>query len=135
MAQFGIHGDPKISAEWKDKKIKDDPVVESNKRGYVSFATSGDNTRTTQIFINFGDNTNLDSMKFAPFAKIISGMDIVDKIFPVGEGGQGDGKDKKGPAQSRITDEGNKYLKKVFPKLSYIISTSIVEYVGSTDEL
>lgn len=130
MAQFGVHGDPTISAQWKPKKLMDDPVVKSNKRGFISFATSGKDTRTTQMFINFKDNSNLDSMGFSPFAEVISGMEVVDKIFPVGEGGVGDGKDGKGPSQARIEAEGNKYLKKVFPKLTYITSAKLLD---STD--
>ena len=106
MAQFGIHGDPKISSKWKERTIK--------------------HSRTTQLFINFNDNTNLDEMGFTPFAVVIEGMNVVDQLYAIGEGGQGDGKDKKGPSQGRIQEEGNKYLKKVFPKLSYIISTEIL---------
>jgi peptidyl-prolyl cis-trans isomerase A (cyclophilin A) len=85
MAQFGIHGKPKIAAEWKEKTLKDDPVIESNKRSYVSFATSGKDSRTTQMFINFGENANLDGMDFSPFAKVTEGMDVVDRIFKIGE--------------------------------------------------
>ena len=70
MAQFGIHGKPAIAAEWKEKTLKDDPVIESNKVSYVSFATSGKDSRTTQMFINFSDNANLDGMDFSPFAKV-----------------------------------------------------------------
>ena len=72
-------------------------------------------------------------MGFSPFAQVVAGMDVVDKIFPVGEGGNGDGKDGKGPAQARISGEGNKYLKRVFPKLSYIISTEIVDFKGTNE--
>ena len=71
--------------EWKTKTLQDDPVVESNTRGTISFATSGPNSRTTQMFINFGDNSNLDSMGFSPFGKVIEGMDTVDRIFKIGE--------------------------------------------------
>lgn len=70
MAQFGMNGKPEITAEWKAKSIQDDPVVKSNKRGFVSFATSGANSRTTQMFINFADNSNLDSMGFSPFGEV-----------------------------------------------------------------
>jgi len=124
MAQFGIHGNPKIAAEWKTKTLKDDPVKGSNSRGMVSFATSGKDSRTTQMFINFGDNANLDGMGFSPFAKVKSGgMDVVDKIFK----GYGEGAPSgKGPEQGRIQSEGNKYLKRSFPNLSYIISTRVL---------
>eukprot|EP01013_Petalomonas_cantuscygni_P023101 TRINITY_DN44490_c0_g1_i1.p1 TRINITY_DN44490_c0_g1~~TRINITY_DN44490_c0_g1_i1.p1 ORF type:complete len:234 (-),score=43.63 TRINITY_DN44490_c0_g1_i1:313-954(-) len=126
MAQFGIHGNPGVAAKWRDNKISDDPVKESNKRGYLSFATSGKDSRTTQMFINFGDNTNLDGMGFSPFARVISGMDVVDELYTgYGEGGSGDGTDGRGPSQGRLQSEGNKYLKKVFPKLSYILTTTV----------
>eukprot|EP00040_Diaphanoeca_grandis_P010855 m.55589 g.55589 ORF g.55589 m.55589 type:complete len:206 (-) comp22105_c0_seq1:269-886(-) len=117
MAQFGIHGDPKIAAEWKNKKMKDDPVTQSNKQYTVSFATSGPDSRTTQMFINFEDNTNLDGMGFSPFAKVISGTEVVDAIYA---------KHREEPNQGKIQSEGNKYLKKSFPKLSYIKSAHIL---------
>ena len=118
MAQFGIHAKPAIAGEWRDKKIVDDPVKESNKRGMISFATSGKDSRTTQMFINFGDNANLDGMGFAPFAVVKGdGMKIVDRLYS----GYGEGAPSgAGPEQGRIQGEGNKYLKKAFPKLSYI---------------
>lgn len=86
MCQFGIHGDPKVSAKWREAQITDDPVKGSNKRGAITFATAGPNTRTTQLFINFGDNTNLDGMGFASFGKVVEGMDVVDKIKKVETG-------------------------------------------------
>ena len=117
MAQFGISGDPKKAAEWRQKRITDDPVTQSNTRGMVSFATSGPNSRTTQMFINFGNNANLDGMGFSPFAKVIEGMDVVDRIYKIGEK----------PSQGRIQSEGNKYLKSQFPQLTYIESAEIVD--------
>ena len=78
MVQFGINGDPKVSAVWREARIKDDPVRISNKRTFVTFATAGPNTRTTQVFINFGDNHNLDSQGFAPFGQVVSGMKVVE---------------------------------------------------------
>jgi peptidyl-prolyl cis-trans isomerase A (cyclophilin A) len=106
MAQFGIHANPKLAAEWKTKTMEDDPVKEKNSRGFVSFATSGKNSRTTQMFINFKDNHNLDGMGFSPFAKISSGMDVVDSLFK----GYGEGAPSgSGPEQNRIQSEGNRY--------------------------
>ncbi len=118
MAQFGIHAKPETAAKWRDKTMVDDPVKQSNKRGYISFATSGKDSRTTQMFINFADNSNLDGMGFAPFGVVKGdGMKIVDQLYAeYGEGAPSGG----GPEQGRIQSEGNKYLKRAFPKLSYI---------------
>ena len=122
MAQFGINGDPAIQAVWTPARLKDDPVKESNKRGYLTFATGGPNTRTTQLFINFGDNAGLDKQGFSPFAEVTSGMDVVDKLY----NGYGEGAPSgKGPAQGRVTAEGNAYLTKEFPKLDYIKTATI----------
>jgi peptidyl-prolyl cis-trans isomerase A (cyclophilin A) len=117
MVQFGIHGDPKISAVWRTAAIKDDPVRQSNKRGFITYATSGPNSRTTQVFINFGDNAALDSQGFAPFGQVSSGMEKVDAMFA----GYGEGAPQgRGPDQGRIQREGNAYLMKDFPKLDFI---------------
>ena len=125
MCQFGISGDPNISAKWRDATIPDDPVKGSNTRGTITFATAGPNTRTTQLFINFGDNTSLDGQGFAPFGKVIEGMDVVDKIYS----GYGDAPPNgSGPDQGRIQMEGNACLKKDFPKLDYIKSTTILSW-------
>jgi peptidyl-prolyl cis-trans isomerase A (cyclophilin A) len=123
MCQFGIHGDPAVSAKWREANIADDPVKGSNARGTITFATAGPNTRTTQLFINFGNNTGLDGQGFSPFGKVTEGMDVVDKI----NGEYGDGAPfGSGPAQGRIQMEGNAYLKKGFPKLDYIKSAVII---------
>lgn len=124
MAQIGINGDPELHAKWRDNNIMDDPVVESNKRGYVSFAKTGmPNSRSTQFFINFGDNSNLDGMGFSPFAKVIEGMDVVDSLYK----GYGEGAPQgRGPYQGKIVDKGNVYLKKEFPMLDYIKKATIV---------
>ena len=123
MCQFGIHGDPRVSAKWREATIPDDPVKGSNTRGTITFATAGPNTRTTQLFINYGDNSRLDGDGFAPFGKVSAGMDVVDKINgEYGEGAPGG----RGPDQGRIQMEGNAYLKKDFPNLDYIKSATIV---------
>jgi peptidyl-prolyl cis-trans isomerase A (cyclophilin A) len=123
MCQFGIHGDPAVSAKWRDANIPDDAVKGSNTRGTITFATAGPGTRTTQLFINFSDNTMLDGQGFSPFGKVVDGMDIVDKINgEYGEGAPGGA----GPGQGRVQMEGNAYLKKDFPNLDYIKSASIV---------
>jgi peptidyl-prolyl cis-trans isomerase A (cyclophilin A) len=124
MVQFGIHGDPNVSRSWRSATIDDDPSgKQSNKRGMVTFAMAGPNTRTTQIFINYGNNARLDSMGFPPFGKIADGMKVVDAIEGIyGEGAPGG----SGPAQDRIQREGNAYLKASFPKLDYIKRATIV---------
>jgi peptidyl-prolyl cis-trans isomerase A (cyclophilin A) len=118
VVQFGMNGDPKVHAEWEKKRLKDDKVTQTNKRGYLTFATSGPNSRTTQLFINLKDNAFLDRSGFSPFAQVISGMDHVDDINP--EYGER-------PDQGMITRQGNEYLEKSFPKLDYIKKATIVE--------
>jgi len=122
MVQWGIHGEPAVNATWREARIKDDPVKESNKRGYITFAMAGPDTRTTQVFINFFDNGRLDSSGFSPFGKVVTGMNVVDSLFAeYGEGAPGGA----GPSQPRMQDEGHAYLNKDFPKLDYIKSAKI----------
>ena len=124
MAQFGIHGTPAVMSAWRSAQIKDDPVKQSNTRGFVVFATAGPNTRTTQLFINFKDNSSLDKQGFAPFGEVTKGMDVVDKIYD----GYGEGAPRgKGPEQGRLQSEGNAYLAKDFPKLDYIKTATIAQ--------
>jgi len=125
MVQFGIHGNPAVSAKWREANIQDDPVAESNTPGYVTYAQSGNpHSRSTQYFVNFGDNSNLDTMRFAPFGKVVEGMNVVKALY----NGYGEGAPRgKGPDQGRIQKEGNAYLKKDFPKLDYIKTATIVE--------
>ncbi len=123
MAQFGIAGDPAVANAWMHANIPDDPVKESNTRGRLTFATAGPNTRTTQLFINFGDNRGLDSQGFAPIGEVIEGMSVVDSLYS----GYGEGAPRgAGPDQGRMQAQGNAYLKSSFPKLDRIISASIV---------
>ena len=122
MVQFGISGDPALSAKWREANIKDDPVRQSNKRGMITFATAGPNTRTSQVFINFGDNTQLDGMGFAPFGQVISGMNVVDALYA--EYGEGAPRGR-GPDQGRLQAEGNAYLAKSFPKMDYVKKATI----------
>ena len=123
MAQVGISGDPALNAEWREKTIPDDPVKASNTRGTVTFATSGPDSRTTQFFINFGDNSRLDAMGFAPFGKVRD-MAPVDALYDgYGEGAPRGG----GPSQSLMQSQGNAYLRQNFPKLDYIKSAKILE--------
>jgi peptidyl-prolyl cis-trans isomerase A (cyclophilin A) len=113
-----------VTAKWADANIQDDPVTKHNTRGMISFATSGPNTRSTQLFINYGDNSRLDAAGFSPFAVVSSGMEIVDQFYAdYGEGPP----DGTGPDQDRIEKEGNAYLDSQFPKLDYIKTARIVE--------
>lgn len=122
MVQFGISGNPDLSSVWRDARIPDDPVKQSNARGMVSFATAGPDTRTTQVFINFGDNAGLDGQGFAPFGQVVSGMDVVDSFFK----GYGEGAPRgRGPDQGRVQIEGNAYLMTKFPKLDYVKKATI----------
>jgi peptidyl-prolyl cis-trans isomerase A (cyclophilin A) len=117
MVQFGIHGDPRVSAVWREARIPDDPVTQSNTRGMVTYATAGPDTRTTQMFINFKDNSFLDSQGFAPFGRVVEGMSVVDSLYAgYGEGGPRGG----GPDQGRAQAEGNAYIRGSFPKLDFV---------------
>ncbi len=123
MAQIGFNPDPAVNAVWRTARIKDDKVVKSNTRGMVTFATSGPNSRTTQFFINYVNNSRLDGMGFAPFGEVIEGMDTVKNFY----GGYGEGAPQgKGPSQGRIAREGEAYLKAEFPKLDAIIKAVVV---------
>jgi peptidyl-prolyl cis-trans isomerase A (cyclophilin A) len=124
MVQFGISGDPAVAAKWQNANIPDDPVVQSNRAGFVTFAqTSMPNSRSTQVFINYGNNVNLDGMRFAPFGQVTEGMNVVESLFTgYGEGAPGGA----GPAQGRIQAQGNAYLDQSFPKLDAIKHAEIV---------
>jgi peptidyl-prolyl cis-trans isomerase A (cyclophilin A) len=119
VVQFGINKDPVVQAKWREANIPDDPVKQSNQRGYLVFATAGPNTRTTQLFINLGDNSSsLDPQGFAPFGKVAEGMDVVDNLFS----GYGEA-----PQQPLIQSQGNQYLTSQFPNLDYIKSAKVVK--------
>jgi cyclophilin family peptidyl-prolyl cis-trans isomerase len=117
VVQFGLSGDPAISARWQVASIPDDPVVQHNTRGTLTFATAGPATRTTQLFINFGDNSRLDGMGFSPLGRVVDGMDVVDRIY-AGYGEQ--------PDQGQIQAQGNAYLRSRFPQLDSIAHATIV---------
>ena len=118
MTQIGMNGDPQVNAQWKEKKIVDDPVVKSNRLGFVTFATSGKNSRTTQFFINYADNTFLDNMGFSPIGKVVKGLSVVNDLnHEYGEK----------PDQQQIGARGNAYLNEKFPNLDFVKSARIVE--------
>jgi peptidyl-prolyl cis-trans isomerase A (cyclophilin A) len=123
MVQFGLSANPAVNKAWQNANLHDDPVKESNKRGYITFAqTSAPNSRSTQVYINFKDNTFLDSQRFAPFGEVVEGMDVVDKIYS----GYGES-----PDQGRITDEGDAYVSKNFPNIDKIKSARILPAEGA----
>jgi len=117
VVQFGLNGDPRVNAAWESARIADDPVTQTNRRARLTFATAGPGTRTTQLFINLKDNARLDQMGFAPFAEVVSGMEVVDAIYS----GYGEA-----PDQGRVTQEGNAYLKREFPRLDFVRKAVIV---------
>jgi cyclophilin family peptidyl-prolyl cis-trans isomerase len=123
MAQAGISSDPATNAIWRTRRLKDDPVRQSNEQGMVSFAMGGPNSRTTQFFISFEDNSRLDGMGFAPFGKVRD-MAVVNELYA----GYGEGAPRgKGPSQRRLQLEGGPYLKKEFPKMDYIKKARVLE--------
>jgi peptidyl-prolyl cis-trans isomerase A (cyclophilin A) len=122
MVQFGINGDPQVMAKWRNLNMRDDPVKQSNLRGYITYAMAGPNTRTTQVFINFGDNSRLDADGFAPFGKVVEGMNVVDRLYD----GYGEGAPMgNGPDQGMLQMQGNAYLNAKFPKLDFIKTATI----------
>jgi peptidyl-prolyl cis-trans isomerase A (cyclophilin A) len=126
IVQFGMNGDPKVTARWNNVVLKDDPHNVSNKVGTVTFAkTSKPDSRTTHIFINLDNNGEaLDADGFTPFGEVISGMDNVSKLYA----GYGDGPPSgAGPDQEALTHGGNTYLKKEFPNLDYIIKATVID--------
>ena len=111
VLQFGLHGDPDTETEWRARRLRDDKVVQSNQKGFLTFATSGANTRTTQLFFNMGNNKFLDSRGFAPIAACVEGCEVLEKI---------EMKYRETPNQGTIASRGNAYLKADFPDLDYI---------------
>jgi peptidyl-prolyl cis-trans isomerase A (cyclophilin A) len=125
MVQFGISGLPALNQKWRDANIPDDPPAgKSNLRGNITFAMSGPNSRTTQVFVNYVNNANLDSMGFTPFGSVVEGMEVLDSVYKdYGEGAPSG----NGPDQGKIQMEGNVYLMKQFPKLDYIKTARIAQ--------
>ncbi|MBA3315615.1 MAG: peptidylprolyl isomerase [Planctomycetaceae bacterium] len=132
VAQFGMSGDPRTNARWSEARITDDPVKVSNKKGTIVFATSGKDSRTTQLFINLADNSrSLDGMGFAPFGQVVEGMENVQKFYA----GYGEGAPNgNGPDQGRIRSGGNNYLDQQFPKLTKIKTARVVAENGKPVE-
>jgi cyclophilin family peptidyl-prolyl cis-trans isomerase len=123
IAQFGIPGDPKISAVWAELAIKDDPVRESNTRGSFAYAMTGPDTRTTQLYINLADNTHLDAQGFAPLGWVVEGMEVVDRLYAEYDEGAGGGmRDGK---QGTIFSDGNAHLDRDFPMLTKLVRATV----------
>ena len=124
MAQFGVNADPAVNDAWKERTIPDDPVTHSNERGTITFAAKGTpNSRSTQLFISYRDNSNLDAAGFAPIGRVTEGMAVVDSLYS----GYGEGApDGNGPDQLRAQAQGNAYLLGAFPKLDYITKATLI---------
>jgi len=124
MAQAGFHGNPAVSKVWLNSRIKDDPVKQSNTAGMVTFAMGGPDTRSAQIFVNYGDNSYLDASGFSPFGKVVEGFESVKELYS----GYGEGHPNgKGPGQGKIYRQGNSYLKVEFPELDYITKATVID--------
>jgi len=122
--QFGIAGDPKVAQKWRNRTIEDDPVKQSNKPGFVAFAFTKAGTRATEIYINLGDNSQQDAQGFAPFGKVVEGLDVVQKLYS--GYGENSGGGMRAGHQDRMFEEGNAYLDREFPKLDKLIRAYIV---------
>ena len=124
MVQFGINGDPRVNAAWQQARIPDDPVTQSNRRGMVTYAMAGPDTRTTQLFINFRDNKGLDGQGFAPFGGVVEGLAVVDSLYS----GYGEGAPRgMGPDQGRAQAEGNAYLRGSFPRMDFVKTARVLK--------
>jgi peptidyl-prolyl cis-trans isomerase A (cyclophilin A) len=129
VVQWGISAYPPVSAAWSHAPIKDDPVVQSNLKGYITYAMGGPNTRTTQVFINLVNNNRLDGMGFSAFGQVTEGMEVVEALYAdYGEGAP----DGKGPEQDKIEKLGKPYLDKGFEKLDSIKTTTVILPAGAT---
>jgi cyclophilin family peptidyl-prolyl cis-trans isomerase len=125
IVQFGLPGDPAVTAVWYDRAIPDDPVVESNTKGRVAFAMTGPDTRTTQLYINLDDNLQLDEQGFAPIGSVTVGMDVVEQLYAEYDEAAGGG--MRGGNQGKIVSGGNAHLDAEFPNLDRLLRATIVE--------
>ena len=126
VAQFGLSGNPQVTAAWRSRTMPDEPVRQSNRRGRIAYARGARNTRTTQLFINLRDNARLDTLNgfgFPPIAEVVSGMEIVDSLYAGYGEGFGGG---RGPVQDSIRASGNEYLQRQFPLLDFIRTARVV---------
>ena len=125
MVQFGINGEPAVNAAWQGARIPDDPVTQSNRRGMVTYAMAGPDTRTTQLFINFRDNAGLDAQGFAPFGRVIErACPSWTRCIPATARARlAAGARTRGRAQG----EGNAYLRGSYPRLDFVKTARVVE--------
>lgn len=123
--QFGISGDPAVAQKWRHRVIPDDPLIQHNTPGFVAFANTGPDTRSTEVYINTGDNSRNDKENgFAPFGKVVEGMDVVAKLY--GGYGEHSGGGMRAGHQDAMFTGGNAYLDREFPKLDKLIRASVV---------
>ena len=125
IAQFGVAGDPKVTAAWKDRTIPDDPVRQSNIRGTIAYAMTGPNTRATQLYVNLADNSRLDAQGFVPIGRVTSGMDVVDRLYS--GYGETSGGGMRGGKQGEMLKGGNAWLDANFPKLDHLLRARLLE--------
>lgn len=121
VVQFGISGSKLENDKWLHKSIKDDKVMASNTVGTLVYADAGPDTRSTQLFINYGDNSRLDGMGFAPFGKVTEGMEVATKIFNPTPGGSG------GVDQGEYEQEGNDWIRKTYPGVNFITGAAVTK--------
>jgi cyclophilin family peptidyl-prolyl cis-trans isomerase len=124
--QFGINGNPAIAARQRHVTIPDDPLEQHNTLGYVAFSNTGPDTRSTQVYINLGDNTARNDIEagFAPFGQVVEGMDVVEKLY--GGYGEHSGGGMRAGHQDQMFEDGNSYLDREYPKLDKLIRARIV---------
>ncbi|HET9211385.1 MAG TPA: peptidylprolyl isomerase [Thermoanaerobaculia bacterium] len=125
IAQFGVAGDPQVTAAWKDRTIPDDPVRRSNTRGTIAYAMTGPNTRATQLYVNLADNSRLDAQGFAPIGRVTSGMEVVDRLYS--GYGEASGGGMRGGKQGEMLKGGNAWLDANFPKLDRLLRARLLE--------
>jgi cyclophilin family peptidyl-prolyl cis-trans isomerase len=123
FAQFGIPGDPAIGGIWRNASFPDDSVRASNVRGTFAYAMTGPDARTTQIYINTSDQLKQDAGGFAPFGKVVAGMDAVDRLYS--EYGERSGSGMRAGRQGKLFEEGNAYLDREFPLLDKLLIARI----------
>src|SRR5947209_441643 len=131
IAQFGIAGDPGMAELWRDRTIPDDPVRQSNRRGFVAFAMTGPNTRATQLYINLRDNPQLDAQGFAPVGRVITGLEVLDKLYA--GYGEGAGGGMRGGKQAKMLAGGNAYVDREFPRLDKLLKAALWQTIPPVD--